>query len=411
MNRLLIIDDDLDHAGFIAQVARMLGFETEQTDDPHHFLKLAASWQPSVSVVDLLMPELDGVQLLRALAAMQSSTQVVLASGMDARTIETVRRLGEGQGLKIAGILIKPIRLHDLKAMLQPLFRDLEPITADMLRWAIEAKALVLEYQPKLKLDTLQMVGVEALTRWRLPSGRPVPPDVFVSLAEREGLIDQLTDYVIGSAVRQAAAWRGQGHELPVSVAVNISALNLRQRDLPDNIMKICREAGLPAGSLILEVTETATMQDPIMMMEVLTRLRIQGFGLSLDDFGTGYSSMLQLVRLPFTEIKIDRSFVSEMERVRDSAAVAKLTVDLGHSLGLTVTAEGIEAQAACNMLRDYGCDMGQGYLFSAAAPPDAIPKLAWANAKSGGGSSNAGSSADTAEDKPGATRSGGDTG
>ena len=372
MNRLLIIDDDLDVARFIAHAAKSVGFEIEVTNDPQHFLTMAVTWKPSVAVVDLMMPQLDGVQLLRALAAMRSETRVVIASGMDVRTIETVGRLGQDQGLTIAGILTKPIGLSDLKAMLLPLFRDDEPVTAEMLGAAIASKSLTLEYQPKLKLDTQELVGVEALARWRLPTGRAVTPDVFVLLAEREGLIDRLTDYVIGAAVRQAAAWQSEGFTSPVSVAVNVSALNLRQRNLPDKLIKICREAGVPASALILEVTETATMQDPIMMMEVLTRLRIQGFGLSLDDFGTGYSSMLQLVRLPFTGIKIDRSFVAEMERVRDSASVAKLTVDLGHSLGLKVTAEGIETQSACAMLRDYGCDMGQGYLFAAPAPAEA---------------------------------------
>jgi EAL domain-containing protein (putative c-di-GMP-specific phosphodiesterase class I) len=378
MNRLLIIDDDRDIARFIGTVAEMVGFETQLADDAASFLARVDRWKPTVLVIDLLMPGVDGVQLLRELAAIKSNAAIVLASGMDQRTIDTVRRLGQGQGLNIVGVASKPIHVEDLKTLLRPLYRDIEPVTGEMLRWAIESKVLRLEYQPKLQLDTMTMVGAEALARWRLPSGHAVPPDVFVSLAEREGMVDLLTDYVIRTAVKQAATWRDRGVALPISLAVNVSALNLQQRDLPENIAAICKEAGVPPGTLILEVTETATMNDPILMMEVLTRLRIQGFGLSLDDFGTGYSSMLQLVRLPFTEIKIDRSFVGEMERVPDAAAVAKLTVDLGHSLGLKVTAEGIETQGACNMLRQFGCDLGQGYLFAAPAPAETLPKLAW---------------------------------
>jgi EAL domain-containing protein (putative c-di-GMP-specific phosphodiesterase class I) len=381
MNRLLVIDDDPTLAAFVVRAAKSLGFETVQTDDPALFLKHAAEWAPTVAVIDLLMPKVDGVQLIRALADMHSKTQIVLASGMDARTIDTVRRLGESQGLKIAGILAKPMRLQALRDMLQPLFIESQDVTADMLREAIATKALTVHYQPKLSLESLQMVGVEALARWVLPSGRSVPPDVFIRLAESTDQIDDLTDQVVDIAVQQAAAWRGSGLELPVSVAVNISALNLRRRELPERILATCKRAGLPPDALTLEITETATMNDAIMMMEVLTRLRIQGFKLSLDDFGTGYSSMVQLVRLPFTEIKIDRSFVAEMERVSDSATVAKLVVDLGHSLGLKVTAEGIETQTACAMLREFGCDLGQGYLFSKPAPADAIPKLAWAGA------------------------------
>ncbi|MCK6451134.1 MAG: EAL domain-containing response regulator [Alphaproteobacteria bacterium] len=373
MNRLLVIDDDPEIARFIARAATTVGFKSQQTHDPQQFLAIVANWRPSVLVIDLVMPDVDGIQLLQELAHIRTQAEILLVSGMDGRTLESARRLGEGRGLRIAGIMSKPMRLEDLKAALQPLFRHGDAVTGETLRAAIDAGSLYLEYQPKLSLATLGLVGVEALARWQLLSGRAVPPDVFVPLAEREGLIDSLTDHVIRAAVRQAVSWQRQGFAVPVTVAVNTSALNLRLRDLPDRLAELCREAGLPTERLILEMTETATMQDPIQMAEVLTRLRLRGFGLSLDDFGTGYSSMLQLVRLPFTEIKIDRSFVGE-------------TVDLGRSLGLKVTAEGIETQAACDMLRSYGCDHGQGYLFSAAAPPDAIPKLAWTGVRSESG-------------------------
>jgi EAL domain-containing protein (putative c-di-GMP-specific phosphodiesterase class I)/ActR/RegA family two-component response regulator len=377
MNRLLVIDDNLDHARFVAGAATRVGFDVELTDDPQHFLGRVAEWRPRACVIDLQMPALDGVQLLQTLAAMQSKSHIVLASGMDDRTVETARRVGEARGLKMAGVLTKPMRLRDVQALLLPLMRQADRVTPDMLRQAIAGNALALHYQPKLRLDTLVLDGVEALVRWKLPQGQSVAPDVFVGLAEREGLIDELTGWVVNAAVRQAAQWRAAGTALPVSI--NISALNLRDTDLPERIRDACARADLPPWSLILEVTETATMKDPDLMTEVLTRLRIQGFGLSLDDFGTGYASMHQLVRLPFTEIKIDRSFVAQMQRAGDAASsIARVTVDLGHSLGMQVTAEGIESQAACDMLRGFGCDRGQGELFSKPVPAEAVTKLSW---------------------------------
>jgi diguanylate cyclase (GGDEF)-like protein/PAS domain S-box-containing protein len=231
------------------------------------------------------------------------------------------------------------------------------------LRDAIESDHLFLVYQPKIHLQTGRIVGVEALVRWQHPQHGVIPPDEFITVAEHTGLIKPLTLWVVKSALRQCSEWHDAGRRL--SVAVNLSARNLEDPNLPDQIAELLDGFGIFPSFLELEITESALMVNPIDAMETLTHLNEMGIQLSIDDFGTGYSSLGYLKRLPVNQIKIDKSFVMEMATDEDDAMIVQSTIELTHHLGLTVVAEGVESQEVLNKLTALDCDAAQGYYIS----------------------------------------------
>jgi diguanylate cyclase (GGDEF)-like protein len=238
------------------------------------------------------------------------------------------------------------------------------------LRRAIAAGELVLHHQPKLDLRTGEVAGVEALVRWRRPGHGLLPPDAFIDLAERTGLIRPLTLWVLRAAVADQAAWARAGLQIPV--AVNLSARALHS-SVVDEVALLQKRAAA-TGGLELEVTESAAMEDPAHGLEVLERLAGLGVVLSVDDFGTGHSSLAYLERLPVTSLKIDRSFVIGLGGDTASHTIVSTTVELGHRLGLRVVAEGVEDGSTLERLRGLGCDFAQGFGIAAPMPAEALP-------------------------------------
>jgi diguanylate cyclase (GGDEF)-like protein/PAS domain S-box-containing protein len=230
------------------------------------------------------------------------------------------------------------------------------------LRLAIENNELILQYQPKLDL-TGRLAGVEALVRWRHPQRGIIAPDEFIGLAEHIGLIKPLTRWVLDAALQQCRTWLNTG--LGIQVAVNVSMHDLHDDTLPDTIARLLVARGVPAEYLRIEITEGAIMSDAGRALSVLTRLRALGVSISVDDFGTGYSSLAYLKRLPVDELKIDRSFIRNIATDEEDAAIVRSTIGLGHELGLTIVAEGVEDQAGWDQLSLFGCDRAQGYFMA----------------------------------------------
>jgi diguanylate cyclase (GGDEF)-like protein len=243
------------------------------------------------------------------------------------------------------------------------------------LRRALEgADELFLHFQPKYTLDTERIEGAEALLRWQHPSRGLVPPNDFIPVAEGTGLIMRLTERVLGISLAQQRRWLDAGHALPV--AVNLSTRCLLDAGLPDLVQRLLTEHRVPAALLRLEVTESAVMGDAARCMEVLQRLRDLGVRLSIDDFGTGYSSMAYLRRLPVDELKIDRSFVLGICSSQQDAVLVRTAIDLGHNLGLTVVAEGVEGEEHVDALRALGCDVAQGFHYARPMPAAQLSQL-----------------------------------
>jgi len=232
---------------------------------------------------------------------------------------------------------------------------------------ALAAGQLHMVYQPKVAVKDGSLVRVEALVRWDDPMLGAVEPARFVPLAEQHGLIDDLTQWGLRRILGQWLKWRDEG--IDTCIAFNISALSLQSLDFPDLVERMCRALEVPTDRLVLELTEGAT-QPLIKLMDTLTRFRIKGIGLAIDDFGTGYSSLMQLRQLPFTEVKIDQSFVADIERSRDCRLIIQSITDLAHGLGLTATAEGVETMQQLRLVRELGCDVVQGYLISPPLEP-----------------------------------------
>jgi EAL domain-containing protein (putative c-di-GMP-specific phosphodiesterase class I) len=225
-------------------------------------------------------------------------------------------------------------------------------------------------YQPKISLTDGRLRRVEALVRWDDPELGAISPSRFVPLAEKHGLIDQLTHWGLRTTLRQWLSWREDG--LDTCLAFNISALSLDHLDFPDLVERMCRALEVPTDRLVLELTEGAT-QPLVKLMDTLTRFRIKGIGLAIDDFGVGYSTLIQLRQLPFTELKIDRFFIEDAPMSNDSALIVKSIIDLAHGLNLTVTAEGIETAEQLKLLRELGCDVAQGFFVARPLEPDAL--------------------------------------
>jgi EAL domain-containing protein (putative c-di-GMP-specific phosphodiesterase class I) len=244
---------------------------------------------------------------------------------------------------------------------------DSENELATALQLAVERGELSLVYQPKIAFESGSVVGVEALTRWQHPTSGTVDPSTFIPLAERAGIIDSLTEWVFDTALKQWVVWRDQG--VSMNIAVNVSALTLRNVDFPDLLQRRCQLGGVPPEHVTVELTEGAT-QHVVRLLDTLTRFRLKGIRVALDDFGTGYSSLLQLRQLPFSELKIDQCFVEDLATAEESRLIVKSVIDLAHALGLTAVAEGVESLEALELLARMGCDQVQGYFIARPMQP-----------------------------------------
>ncbi|MGH2557139.1 MAG: putative bifunctional diguanylate cyclase/phosphodiesterase [Actinomycetota bacterium] len=247
------------------------------------------------------------------------------------------------------------------------------------LRHAMERGEIVVHYQPKADLRDGSLTGAEALVRWNHPVRGPIGPNEFIPIAEQTGLVKPLTLYVLEEALKQVSRWNAQG--LDLAVAVNLSARNLLDLELPDQVARLLARWSIPPAKLGLEITESFIMADPIRAKAVVDRLHEMGVVLAIDDFGTGYSSLAYLKRLPIHELKIDRSFVAGMMEDDNDAVIVRSTIELGRNLGLKVIAEGVETQAIWEELGSMGCDVAQGYLLSRPLPPNEL--VEWASRRS----------------------------
>ncbi|MXV08874.1 EAL domain-containing response regulator [Xanthomonas sp. LMG 9002] len=372
---VLVVDDSQvqrEHA--LALCMRMGAATVEGAADGHAALARITQGTPlGLLIVDLEMPGMDGVQLLEALSRCGMRVPIVVASQRGAALIDSVLQVGRSNGLQVLAGLEKPLRAEQLAAAVRahaPLAPAAprheaeapgEATMAEMLREALQRGEIEVAYQPKVDMRSGRVGGVEALARWRHPSIGPTPPDRFIAVAEREGLIHDLTACVADQAMARLAAWKQDGFQL--TLALNLSPSMLQDPNLLDELLGLLRKHSLAPSDLVLEITESSLVCGSALGM--LARLRLQGFGLSLDDYGTGFSSLQQLTRIPFTELKIDRIFVHDAHRSRNLRTVLESALGMAQRLGLHTVAEGIETVEDWNLLQELGCDFGQGYLLA----------------------------------------------
>lgn len=383
--RLLILDDDLAIAQTIAIAAEDHGFDVSIATSPAEMCRNVKRWEPSHLAIDLIMPDMDGVEVLRTLAGIGCDASIILMSGMGVKVLEAAQRSATERGLHIAGLLPKPFNLAALRTLLDVSGKESEPLLvaqSPTIRSAFSTEELLngihsgqffLHYQPKIRIADAEVIGVEALARWHHPTDGLIYPMHFIPRAEEAGILHVLTYKLFDEGLE----WLNRTATLStISLAMNISSTSFTEQDLVDRLYWSCLKFQIDPRRIILELTETSAMNESAVAYDILTRLRIKGFSLSIDDFGTGYSSLTQLARLPFSEIKVDRTFVISMLKSAEAMTIVESTIQLGKRLGLTTVAEGVEGADEMQMLRNLHCDEAQGYYIARPADGEAARAL-----------------------------------
>jgi len=331
-------------------------------------------------ITDLNLPGTDGIEVIRKLASSQYQGFIIIISGEDKRVLNTVLQLGHALKLNILGALQKPFSQDELHELIsysecagidKKAFEPRITLSLDEIEHGIENNKLMLFYQPKVLTSDNSIVSVEALARWKKDDGGVLGPDSFIPVAENSHLIHSMTTQIFGLAAKQLSQWRKSG--LNFSVAVNFSMKTIENIELPDTLENICQSYQLKPKDFIVEITESAIMSEKTIALDVISRLHLKGFKLSIDDFGTGYSSLDQLRQLPFFEIKLDRSFVSNAKSQTHAMAILKSSIDLAKKLNLSIVSEGVENQEDYTLLKQLGSDIVQGYYFSKPLPADSL--------------------------------------
>lgn len=379
---LLLVDDDPFMLGMQSRMLRGMGYTMIGTAAGAEVaLTLLGEGRMAVDVVicDLNMPGVDGLEFLRRLGDSDFRGKVILLSGEGPRIIHAVQKLLADLPLQILGALEKPAGRAALRMLLDRWHMALVPAAAASrrvyaaadLNAAQQAGQWVLHYQPKVNLRTGGLIGTEALVRWNHPLHGLVYPDQFIALAEDCGAIDALTEWVLQAAFAQLAHWHQDG--LQIQMAVNVSMENLRAPDFARRVDAMARHSRVSPQDLVLEVTESRVMAMSATPLETLVRLRMQRFGLSIDDFGTGHSSLAQLRDVPFTELKIDRSFVHGARQNQLIRPMLDGSLGIAQRLGLHTVAEGVQTEDDWALVREIGCDIAQGYFIGRPMPGDEL--------------------------------------
>lgn len=383
--RILVLDDEPFMLKLLGQMLASLGYASVTTcDSGRAALTLVDSpdSRPDLILLDINMPEMDGVEFVRHLVGHHYSGALILVSGENERVLQSVGKLVRAHKITGLGHLSKPVTPERLAVLIekwappsQGAIRAAKKVYgADELRAAIANGELINHYQPKVAVATGEVIGVETLVRWRHPKDGMVFPDLFIGIAEQHGLIDALTRVVLSGALGQARIWQDAG--LTLRVAVNLSMDNLVSLNFLDSIVELTAKAGVPPQEMVLEVTESRLMHDQRVPLEILTRLHLKGFHLSIDDFGTGNSSLSQLRDIPFDELKIDQSFVHGAWANDTQRAMFDASLGLAKQLKMKSVAEGVEDRADWDFLRQQDCDLAQGYFIAKPMPGEDIP--AW---------------------------------
>ena len=387
-NAVYIIDDEPALLELLSDITELAGLKAHTFLNARDFFANVTQFAPnSILVLDLHMPGMDGIEVMRRLAKMANVPGLVLISGHDPGVLHAAEKLGKAHNLNILASFGKPIPIDEFQNLLiqnlpgkdrQPTWENANfPDREELLR-ALEAAIsdgqLFLEFQPQFEIKSSRLLGAEALVRWRHPSKGLIQPSVFIPLAEKSGLIKGITHYVIDTAVALEQQWQEEG--LSLNLSVNVSGVDITSLTLPEQLSELLSKNKIDPTRLTLEITESSLMGELVTSLDILTRLRLKGIGLSIDDFGTGYSSFSLLHRIPFTELKIDRSFVNHIESDEEARAIVKTCVILGHELNLQVVAEGIENPEHLSYLESIGCDIAQGFYLGKPMSVEEITEL-----------------------------------
>ncbi|QYK40113.1 MAG: EAL domain-containing response regulator [Paracoccaceae bacterium] len=377
---VLILDDDCAVAELVVSALLRIGARSHCFTEAKSFLAAVPNLRPTHMIVDLSLPGMDGLEVLRELARRGCRARIIVTSGHGGKILESMRHSAVELGLDVVGVLEKPFRLARLRDLMSvPPGRVAASRDATQADPALDARAFAralrtgdvkLYLQPKVICATGEKAGYEALARWHHPVHRVLPPGMFLSQVEASGQEFDLARCMLDLAFGHLVASGAPG----LHIAVNVSLSVIRRPEFLPMLRELREHHGIDPGQVILELTENGTSEILAGDIETLTRIRLDGHKLAIDDFGIGQSSIQRLVQLPFTEIKIDRLFVRDLTRSGEARKVVAAVTALGKALGMSITAEGVENAETLTIVRDLGCDMAQGYFLGRPyeAPPSA---------------------------------------
>ncbi len=383
---VLVVDDSAVQRRNAVELFRGMGVEQlYEAADGHDALKLLRILQPTPAVIllDLEMPGMDGIETAQQLVKEENCPSLLIASSAETSILNAVGGMAEALGLPLLGTLRKPLTRQSLTlalahfegAHVKGVCNAPPPqVEVPALTQALQQRQIIPYYQPKIRLTDGAVAGLEALARWRMPDGKLIPPVSFIDVAEKNGLIDELTLVILDQVLQDLVRWHALGFN--PTVAINVSAPSLSDRGFGNAIIERVAAANIPPASIVLEITESALVGDLAAALGTLGRLRLKGFGLSIDDYGTGFSSMQQLSRLPFSELKLDGSFVRHSPDKWQLRTILEAALGMGQRLGLSTVAEGVETQKELALIYQLGCQYAQGYLIDPPMPGGDLP--AW---------------------------------
>jgi EAL domain-containing protein (putative c-di-GMP-specific phosphodiesterase class I) len=386
---LAVLDDDEQVARCLAMVARNCGWTAQSVTEVAEFQAMILAAPPDAILLDLQLGTSDGIEQLHFLRREGYTGAIVLISGFGARMLSVAREIGNSLGLAVTAVLEKPLPAAQLCEILAAIERSpaaptpppaqtdprREPLSATDVALALDHGQMELHLQPIVSANGRGVTHAEALIRWRHPIYGLILPEQFIPVVEQDpGITDRLTLWVAETGVE---LFRRLAEQAPaIQICVNISGRSLRSPDFPDRIATVLERLSAPQGAIGLEITESIATEDLDRTAAILTRLRLKGFPVALDDFGTGHSSLTVLRRMPFSAVKIDKSFVGDVTSSSDSLKIVRSVIQLARDLDLISIAEGVASADTAELLTALGIDRLQGHYFSEPLPIDGF--AAW---------------------------------
>ena len=376
--RLLVLDDDVELGELIGELGEHCGFVSIVTSNAATFNEELGRAAPALIVLDLQMPDTDGIEVLRDLAASGSRAAVLIASGMDSRTLASAQHYGRQAGLNMVGTLQKPFAPEAMMSKLSSAQESMRRLTSDDLAKAIAEGELTLRYQPvvrRIQRGMWHAESVEALLRWQHPSLGLLVPSQFLSLidSDRSELMKQLTDFVFERGIEQLRVWQGTG--LHIGLRVNVAAGLIADSQFPDRLESLLREHDTDPERLTLEIRDATELGQSSKGSDILTRLRLKSVKLSLDDFGGSGSTLHGLYTLPFGEIKLDRCLIADLASVPGARVLVGGLIDIAHRMDMSCCAVGCETDEQLQILDEAGCDLVQGFFVGSPVMAAKLPE------------------------------------
>ena len=387
---IYIVDDEPDQVNMLIEMLSLVGLNAKGYTSPALFIEQSIT-ENDIVLLDLNMPSMDGIEVMRILHDNACKPDYLLMSGFDERVLHSAKQFAEAKKITVKGTFTKPLDIRSFISFIESLYQkklsslnifnklhdtpeSKLSISLDELKQSLKEHRFTLFYQPKIHLSSGRSQGFEALIRLNHPEKGLIFPDQFIHLAEQHSLISEVTNEVVTQVIRDYHQFIQAG--ITPNISINISAQDLMNLNMPERLESMLKKANIAPHLITVELTESSILSSVSDSLDILSRMRMKGFPISIDDFGTGHSSLVQLYRIPFTELKIDQHFVMRMMTDDEAISIVKICILLAKELNMSTVAEGIEDQNTFDKLKELGCEVGQGYLISKPLPLNSI--CAW---------------------------------